>query len=72
MKAADIRKMSDAEIEEQLTESRHELMNLRFQSITGQITDTSRFRVVRRDIARLETILRERQLVEEAEESEDE
>jgi large subunit ribosomal protein L29 len=72
MKAADIRKMSDVEIEEQLTESRHELMNLRFQSITGQITDTSRFRVVRRDIARLETILRERQLVEEAEESEDE
>ena len=72
MKAADIRKMSDAEIEEQLTESRHELMNLRFQSITGQITDTSRFRVVRRDIARLETILRERQLVEEAEESKDE
>jgi len=71
MKAADIRKMSDAEIEEQLTESRHELMNLRFQTITGQITDTSRFRVVRRDIARFETIMRERQLVEEAEESEE-
>jgi len=62
MKAADIRKMSDAEIEEQLTESRHEVLNLRFQTITGQITDTSRFRVIRKDIARLETILRERQL----------
>ena len=71
MKAADIRKMSDAEIEEQLTESRHELLNLRFQTITGQITDTSRFRVIRKDIARLETILRERQLVEVAEESEE-
>jgi len=69
MKAADIRTMSDAEIEEQLTESRHELLNLRFQTITGQITDTSRFRVIRKDIARLETILRERQLVEAAEES---
>jgi len=68
MKAADIRTMSDAEIEEQLTESRHELLNLRFQTITGQITDTSRFRVIRKDIARLETILRERQLVEAAEE----
>ncbi|MEA3325707.1 MAG: 50S ribosomal protein L29 [Chloroflexota bacterium] len=70
MKAADIRKMSDAEIEEQLTESRHELLNLRFQTITGQITDTSRFRVIRKDIARLETILRERQMVEAAEENE--
>ncbi len=68
MKAADIRTLSDAEIEEQLTESRHELLNLRFQTITGQITDTSRFRVIRKDIARLETILRERQLVEAAEE----
>ncbi len=71
MKAAEIRNMSDAEIEEQLTESRHEMMNLRFQTITGQITDTSRFRVIRKDIARLETILRERQLIEEAEESEE-
>jgi len=43
-------------------------LNLRFQTITGQITDTSRFRVIRKDIARLETILRERQLVEAAEE----
>jgi len=68
MKAADIRTLSDAEIEEQLTESRHELLNLRFQTITGQITDTSRFRVIRKDIARLETILIERQLVEAAEE----
>jgi len=69
MKAADIRNMSDAEIEEQLTESRHEMLNLRFQTITGQITDTSRFKVIRKDIARLETILRERQMVEAAEES---
>ena len=70
MKAAEIRKLSVAEIEEQLTDTRHELLNLRFQTITGQLTDTSRIRVIRRDIARMETILRERQLAETAEESE--
>ena len=70
MKAAEIRKFKDAELEEQLTEARHELLNLRFQTITGQLTDTTRIRVVRRDIARMETIMRERQLAETAEESE--
>ncbi|HAF47840.1 MAG: 50S ribosomal protein L29 [Brevefilum sp.] len=70
MKAAEIRKLKDAELEEQLTEARHELLNLRFQTITGQLTDTTRIRVVRRDIARMETIMRERQLAETAEESE--
>lgn len=70
MKAAEIRKMSVAEIENELDEARHELMNLRFQSITGQLTDTSRVRFIRRDIARMETVLRERQLQEAAEESE--
>ena len=70
MNAAEIRKMDVAEITETLTEARHELLNLRFQTITGQLTDTSRIRVVRRDIARMETILRERELAEAAEESE--
>ena len=70
MKAAEIRKMNVAEIDETLTEARHELLNLRFQTITGQLTDTSRIRAVRRDIARMETILRERELAEAAEESE--
>jgi large subunit ribosomal protein L29 len=70
MKAAEIRKMSAAQIEEELLEARHELLNLRFQTITGQLTDTSRIRFVRRDIARMETILREKQLAEMAEESE--
>jgi len=70
MKATEIRKMSLAEIEEELTNARHELLNLRFQTITGQVTDTSRTRIIRRDIARMETILRERQLAEAAEESE--
>ncbi len=70
MKAAEIRKMSVAEIENQLVDTRHELLNLRFQTITGQLTDTSRIRAVRRDIARMETVLREKQMAETAEESE--
>jgi large subunit ribosomal protein L29 len=70
MKASEIREMSVAEIEQQLAETRHELLNLRFQTITGQLTDTSQIRVIRHDIARMETILREKQLAEAAEESE--
>jgi large subunit ribosomal protein L29 len=70
MKAAEIRKLSVDEIKAQVTESRHELLNLRFQTITGQLTDTSHIRAVRRDIARMETVLREKQLAEMAEESE--
>jgi len=70
MKAAEIRELSVAEIETQLTEARHELLNLRFQTITGQLTDTSRVRVIRRDIARMETIMREKKAAETAEESE--
>jgi len=70
MKAAEIRKMSIPQIEEEILDARHELLNLRFQTITGQLTDTSRIRIVRRDIARMETILREKQLAEMAEESE--
>ena len=70
MKAAEIRKLSIAEIEGQISEDRHELMNMRFQTITGQLTDTSQIRVIRRNIARMETILREKQMAETAEESE--
>ena len=70
MKAAEIRKMNVPQIEEALMDARHELLNLRFQTITGQLTDTSRIRVIRRDIARMETILREKQLAGMAEESE--
>lgn len=70
MKAADIRKMDVAKIVEELNDARHELLNLRFQAITGQLTDTSRVRVVRRDIARMETILKEKEMAKSAEESE--
>ncbi len=60
MKAKEIRIMSVEEITAKLADTRHELMNLRFQVVTGQLTDTSRLKETRRNIARLETILSEK------------
>ena len=59
MKSSEIRALSPEEIKSRLSDSREELMKLRFQQVTGQLTDTSRLRIVRRDVARMETILRE-------------
>jgi large subunit ribosomal protein L29 len=59
MKSQEIRKLSVEEIQVKLTDSRDELMKLRFQQVTGQLTDTNRLRYLRRDIARFETILNE-------------
>lgn len=61
MKAEDVRKMSTDEILSKLSDTREELMKLRFQQVTGQLTDTSRLRILRRDIARMETFLRQAQ-----------
>ncbi len=61
MKAEEIRKLSVEEIRSKLSDSREELMKLRFQQVTGQLTDTSRLRILRRDIARMETLLMEAQ-----------
>lgn len=57
MKAKEIRNLSAEEIKTKISDNREELMKLRFQQVTGQLTDTSRLRMIRRDIARLETIL---------------
>jgi large subunit ribosomal protein L29 len=59
MKLEEIRKMSADEMQGKLSDTREELMKLRFQQVTGQLTDTSRLRQLRRDIARMETILNE-------------
>ena len=59
MKAVEIRKLGAEEIRSKLSDVRDELMKLRFQQVTGQLTDSSRLRALRRDIARMETILRE-------------
>lgn len=66
MKASEIRGLSVEEIEEKLNDAQQEMMNLRFQYVMGQITDTSRFKVVRRDIARMMTVLGEREGAKEA------
>ena len=62
MKIDEIRLLSTEELEVQLADTHHELMNLRFQTVTGQLTDTSRLKATRRKIARMETVLREREL----------
>jgi large subunit ribosomal protein L29 len=59
MKAEDIRKMAAEEIRTKIVDAREEMMKLRFQQVTGQLTDSSRLTFLRRDIARMETILRE-------------
>ncbi|GAB4501838.1 MAG: 50S ribosomal protein L29 [Anaerolineales bacterium] len=61
MKSKEIRALSADEIKAKVDDSREELMKLRFQQVTGQLTDTSRLRVLRREIARMETILGEQQ-----------
>ena len=58
-KVNDLRNLQSGEIETKLTDAREELMKLRFQQVSGQLTDTSRLRILRRDIARLQTILQE-------------
>ena len=60
MKTEEIRKMSVEELQGKLSDMREELMKLRFQQVTGQLTDTSRLRLLRRDVARMETISNER------------
>ena len=65
MKAAEIRLLSTDEIQSKLADARQEYMNLRFQIVNGQLTDTSRLRISRVDIARYETILHERELAGE-------
>lgn len=54
--------MDNARLLEALKSSKEELFNLRFQAATGQLEDSSRLKAVKRDIARIYTILREREL----------
>lgn len=61
MDSKEIRNLSADQIVVKVADIREELMKLRFQQVTGQLTDTSRLRTLRRDIARMETILAETQ-----------
>ncbi len=62
MKAKELREMSNEELHRQLDELKEELFNLRFQLTIGQLDNPMRVRQVRKDIARIKTILREREL----------
>lgn len=64
MKASELRGMVSAELATKLDESYQELFNLRFQRATGKLTNTARVGQVRKDIARMKTILRERELAD--------
>ena len=61
MKIGDVRAMSADQLEDEILKLKKEQFNLRFQRATGQLENTSRVRVIRRDIARMKTIAREKQ-----------
>ena len=62
MKANEIRKMSSEDLNNKVTELKNELFNLRFRLATGQLDNPSSIKSVKRDIARVKTIIREREL----------
>jgi large subunit ribosomal protein L29 len=57
-----LRDLNDTELEHRLGETKEELFNLRFQNATGQLDNIARLPQVRREIARIETLLREREI----------
>ena len=74
LEAVDLRASSDEELDDKLAEAKEELFNLRFQGATGQLENHGRLRAVRKEIARIYTVMRERELgivVELPDETED-
>lgn len=69
MKPAEIKELSDQELEDKIRDIRTELFNLRFQLATGQLDNTGRIAAVKKDVARLHTELRARELRAEREAS---
>jgi large subunit ribosomal protein L29 len=64
-KASELRSIEDADLRDQIKGYYEELFNLRFQKVTGRLTNTARTRQVKKEIARIKTVLRERQLEQE-------
>jgi large subunit ribosomal protein L29 len=62
VKAAELRELADEDLVQRLREAKAELFNLRVQGATGQLDNNRRLQVVRKDIARIYTIMREREL----------
>jgi large subunit ribosomal protein L29 len=65
MKAEELKELSQNELQEKLDDFRKELFNLRFQHTTAQLENTQRIPEVKKNIARILTVLRERELAEE-------
>ncbi len=65
MKASEIKFMTDPELDTKLAELKQELFNLRFQLAVNQLDNPTRIKAVKKDIARIKTIQRERQLTAE-------
>ncbi len=61
-RAHDLDELNDVDLEAKLREAKEELFNLRFQAATGQLESNGRLRVVKKDIARIYTVVREREL----------
>ena len=60
MRADEIREMTEVDIRQELDDAREELMRMRFQLTTGELSDFNRLKAMRKDIARLETVLAEK------------
>jgi large subunit ribosomal protein L29 len=60
--AAELQKLTHRELEEALDEAKEELFNLRFQLVTNQLDNTSRIGLVKRDIARIKTVIRQQEI----------
>ncbi|MDX1621562.1 MAG: 50S ribosomal protein L29 [Nitriliruptorales bacterium] len=63
--AADLRELPDDELRQELAANKEELFNLRFQNVTGALDDPRRIKTVKREIARILTVMREREIAEE-------
>lgn len=63
MKIKDLRELSDKELESKIIETKKELFNLRMKQSTGTLEKPSKIRELRKDVARMKTILKERELV---------
>ena len=64
-KVRELRDLGDADLVERLDSSKEELFNLRFQLATGQLDNPARMKQVRHDVARIATVLREREIEQE-------
>ncbi|NHZ71023.1 MAG: 50S ribosomal protein L29 [Proteobacteria bacterium] len=62
MNALELRKLNYKELDDKLNESKEELFNLRFQLVTNQLDNTARLKQVKRDVARIATVMREQEI----------